>query len=119
MPRPHVRDRAAILDALRRDGAVYWPISELPADYEAWRRDLRRAARAKDLRISVRRVKWHFWVEHVDHEVTDDERDAAADVMGALLQGGQLSFEDAVKARARRRLLLIRGDVQDGPEQRD
>lgn len=114
--RPHLRDYAAVVDALRRDGAVYWPLEDLPADYTGWRRQVRKAARAADLRVSIRRGERHFWVEHVDHEQTEDERWAVADVMDAVLRGGPLSFEDALKARARQRMRLITDVVEDGRE---
>lgn len=105
--RPHVRDFAAVVDALRRDGAVYWPFDEMPADFADWRRSARRAARAAGLRVSIRRGERHFWIEHVDHEQTEDERWAVADVMDAVLRGQTLSFEDAVRARARQRIRLV------------
>lgn len=110
--RPRVRDFAAIVDALRRDGAVYWPFEQLPADFAGWRRSAWRAARAADLRVSIRRGERHFWIEHVDHEQTEDARWAVADVMDAVLRGETVSFEDAVKARARQRIRLVHGGAE-------
>jgi hypothetical protein len=107
MRRPLVTDTAGIIGALRREGCIVWPLSQLPADFVGWRRELRRAARAADLRISVRRGERYFMVEHLEHELTEDEQLAMTDVVDAALRGKSLPFETALKARGRQRLRMV------------
>lgn len=106
-PQPPIRDVAAIISALRRDGAAYWPLGELPTDFLEWRRQVRRAAKAANLRVSVRRGEQYVFVEHLDHEETEDELYAVADVLDATFRGERLSFDGAVRARARARLRVV------------
>jgi hypothetical protein len=107
MPYPLITDIAGIIGALRREGCVFWPLCELPEDFAAWRREVRQAAKAADLRISVRRGERYFLVEHLDHELTEDEQLVMTDVMDATSRGRSLSFETALKARARQRLRVV------------
>lgn len=107
MRRPLITDTAGIIGALRREGCVVWPLSQLPEDFVAWRQDVRRAAKAADLRISVRRGERYFLVEHSDHELTEDEQLAMTDVIDATLRGKSLSFETALKSRGRQRLRMV------------
>jgi hypothetical protein len=107
MPYPPITDTARIIGALRREGCILWPLSQLPEDFVGWRREVRRAAKAADLRISVRRGERYFLVEHLDHELTEDEQLAMTDVVDAALRGKSLPFEAALKARGRQRLRAV------------
>ena len=107
MRRPLITDTAEIIGALRHEGCVVWPLSQLPEDFVGWRREVRRAAKAADLRISVRRGERYFLVEHVDHELAEDEQLAMTDVMDATLSGKSLPYETALKARGRQRLRVV------------
>jgi hypothetical protein len=107
MRRPLITDTAGIIGSLRREGCVVWPLSQLPEDFVGWRREVRRAAKAADLRISVRQGERYVLVEHLEHELTEDEQLAMTDVLDATLRGKSLSFETALKARGRQRLRMV------------
>ncbi|MBN9619465.1 MAG: hypothetical protein J0H43_06995 [Actinobacteria bacterium] len=106
-PDPH--DITAIITLVRRDGSVMWPLTALPEDFLGWRRRVRAAARAADLRISVRRVNEIAFVEHVDHVVTDDQYTAFGKVIQAQVDGRELDWDDALHEAARDRLRPLPG----------
>jgi hypothetical protein len=47
------------------------------SDFAAWRRELRRSARARGLRLSVRRVEELIVISNPEHVVTEEQRAAA------------------------------------------
>ena len=59
------------------------------------------------MRISVRRGERYVLVEHLEHELTDDEQLALSDVIDATTRGESLLFESALKARGRQRLRVV------------
>jgi hypothetical protein len=106
---PPVTDVSAIVEAVRRRGSVHFRRDAIPGEFTRWRSGVRRAARAAGSRISVRRTAEFVLVESRDYEVSDEEQQAVADVMGAALSGGELSFEDALRTRRRQRLRVVEG----------
>ena len=48
-----------------------------------------------------------FFIEHVDHEQTEDDMRATGDVIGAIFSGQRISFDEARQARARQRLRVL------------
>lgn len=112
MTAPDPRDTGAVLDHVRREGSVMWPLAALPDDFLGWRRRIRAAAREATLRISVRRVGELAFIEHVDHVVTDDQNSAMSKIIGAHLDGRTISWDDAVHESARDRMNLVPGQHQ-------
>ena len=107
---PPVTDYGAIIDVVRRRGSVHYVKDVVPGEFNAWRRRVRQAARVGDLRISVTRSRDYVIVENLDYEVSDEDSLATSDVIGALLDGQDLLFEEAVRARRRQRLRVVRPD---------
>lgn len=69
---------AAIHDRVAKIGAVVvirGPVES--SDFAIWRRGLRKAARAREFRLSVRRIDELIVVSNPDHIVTDEQRAAA------------------------------------------
>jgi hypothetical protein len=57
MGQPDPLDTAGVIDALRKHGSTLWPAQAIPVvEFAGWRRRIRTAARAANLRLSVRRV---------------------------------------------------------------
>ena len=106
MPQPPITDFRAIIDALHRHGSVHYPSTAVPGEFTVWRRRLRQVARAAEVRISVTRGVDYLLIENLDYEVSDEDSHALTDVIEAHLLGGALSFDEAVRARRRRRLRL-------------
>jgi hypothetical protein len=79
----------------------------VPGEFVSWRRSLRQAAKAIDLRISVIRASGLVVVVYPDHEESEDERHAMADVIDAVYRGEKLTHEDAVRRRGRQRLTAV------------
>jgi hypothetical protein len=50
------------------------------------------------MRISVIRGVDYVLIENLDYEVSDEESRTLTDVIEALILGGDLSFDDAVRA---------------------
>ena len=102
-------DVPGVVDQLVHKGAAVFSLSAIPGDFMEWRRRVRQAARARELRVSITRSDGMFvLVDNLDYEVPDDQRNALADVIGARLAGQQVSYEDALYARRRSRLRLVR-----------
>lgn len=108
-------DLRAIIDAVRRRGSVHYPKSAVPGEFTLWRRRLRQCARSGDLRISVLRTSDFVVIENCDYEVSEDDDLALTDVIGAHLTGGELSFNDALRARRRQRMRIV--PDPDGPSE--
>ena len=100
-------DFRAIIDAVRRHGSVHFAKAAVPGEFTVWRRGLRQFARAGDLRISVLRTSDFVVIENRDYEVSVDDDLALADVIGAHLIGGELCFDDALRARRRQRMRIV------------
>jgi hypothetical protein len=103
---PAVTDYRAIIDAVRRHGAVHYPKAAVPGEFTVWRRRLRQLARVAEIRISVTRGTDYTLIENLDFQISDDDSLALTDVIEAHLVGKDLSFGDAVHARRRQRLRL-------------
>lgn len=102
-------DIPGVIDQLVRTGAAVFPLSAIPGDFVEWRRRVRQAARARELRVSITRSAEMFvLVDNLDYEVPDDHRHALADVIGARLTGQELRYDDALYARRRARLRIVR-----------
>ena len=86
---------------------MHYPKRAIPGDFLEWRRRVRRAARAGELRISVTRTADFVVVENREYEVSDDDLGATADVMAATLDGRMLTFAEALRARRRQRMRLV------------
>lgn len=104
---PHPTDIAGLIETVRHEGTVHYAKQSVPADFLQWRREVRTAARAQQLRVSITRTADFVIVENRDYEVSDDDRRASTDVIAATLAGQTLSFDDAVRARRRQRMHLI------------
>jgi len=105
MKLPDPRDTTSIVTALREHGSVLWPADAITGDFIEWRRRIRSAARAADLRISVRRVNGLVLIEHLDHVVTEDQITAFGKVIASSLPGEQpITYEQAMHQAARERL---------------
>lgn len=107
MSEPHPTDIGGVVDAVRRTDSVHFLLDRVPGDFESWRRALRRRARAEQLRVSIRRVSQFVIIENLDHEVSADDMDALADVIGGRIEGRDVEFDEALHARRRARLRLI------------
>jgi hypothetical protein len=79
----------------------------VPGDFEGWRRALRLKAPAEALRVSIRRIARFVLVENLDYAVPAADMQALGDVVGARLDGRDVRFEDALKARRRARIRLV------------
>lgn len=103
----------AVVDVLRRDGAVVVSTVEV-GDVEEWRRAVRRACRAAGLRIRTGVSKsGRAWVEHVDHVVTEAEMQAVARTVDNALGGGpKRPFHELVREERRKQLTVV-SDVTD------
>ena len=108
--RPPVHDTVGIVDEVRRHGSVHYPIESVPGDFILWRRKIREEAKRTGMRVSVIRSSGLVLVHNPDHEETDEEMQASADVMGGLLTGEHVTYEEALRKRARQRLRLVRND---------
>jgi hypothetical protein len=104
---PPVSDYRAIIDAVRRHGSVHYLKVAVPAEFTVWRRRVRQVARIANLRISVTRSRDFVIIENLDFEFSDEDTLATHDVIDAHLNGQDLSFEDAVRARRRQRLRVV------------
>jgi hypothetical protein len=104
---PPVTDFHAIIDAVRRCGSVHYLKDVVPGEFTVWRRRVRQFARVADLRISVTRSRDYVIVENLDFEVSEEDKRAVVDVIGAVLDGRDLSFDDAVRARGWQRLRVV------------
>jgi hypothetical protein len=104
---PPVTDYCAIIDAVRRHGSVYYPRTLVPGEFTVWRRRLRQVARLAEVRISVTRSIEYVVVENPDFEISDEDTLATNDVIDAHLDGRNLSFDDAARARRRQRLRVV------------
>ena len=113
MDAPYPADIRGVVDVVRRTGSAHYPLPMIPGEFEDWRRRVRRAARADDLRVSVRRTAGFVVVENLGYEVAADHLGAVADVVGALTEGRELAFDDALHARRRERLRLVRDPAPD------
>ena len=102
--RPPVTDYRGIVDFVRSCGSVHYANTAVPGDFAVWRRQVRRAARAGDLVVSVIRTNDFVVIESRDYQVGADEDLATADVIDAALAGRSLSFVDALHARRRQRI---------------
>ena len=114
---PPVSDYRAIIDAVRRHGSVHYLKVAVPAEFTVWRRRVRQVARIANLRISVTRSRDFVIIENLDFEFSDEDTLATHDVIEAHLNGQNLSFDDAVRARGRQRLRIVPtpGQEDDGP----
>jgi hypothetical protein len=110
---PNPSNIRGVVDVVRRSGSALYPLPMIPGEFEDWRRRVRRAARADDLRVSIRRTAGFVVVENLDYEVPADHLGAVADVTGAWTEGRELSFDDALHARRRQRLRLVRDPASD------
>lgn len=107
MHAPHPADVGGLVDAVRRAGSVHLPLDQVPGRFEDWRRAVRRKARAEGMRVSIRRVAQFVLVENLDYEVPADDMQALGDVIGARIEGSDVRFDEAVKARRRARMRLV------------
>ena len=107
MSTPDPRNIAAVIASVRRDGSSMWSLAALPEDFISWRRQIRAAAREANLRISVRRVNGIAFVEHLDHEVSDDQYSAFGKVVEAGIEGREITWDQALHQASRERLTAI------------
>jgi hypothetical protein len=105
--RPKPANIAGLIEAVRSEGSVHYPRQTVAGDFLDWRRQVRKAARARGLRISVTRRADFVVVENTDYEVSDDDARATADVLEATLAGRTRSFDDALRARRQQRMRLV------------
>ena len=108
--RPDPLDTAGVIDALRKHGSTLWPAEAIPVEFTDWRRRTRAAARAANLRISVRRVSGMVFVEHLDHIVTEDQINAFGNIIAAHADGATLTWDQARRQAARQRLKPVPRD---------
>lgn len=117
MKLPDPRDTTSIVAALRQHGSVLWPADAITGDFLEWRRRIRSAARAADLRISVRRVHGLVLIDHVDHVVTEDQITAFGKVVASSMPGEQpITYEQAMHQAARERLKPVPRDDIPSPQ---
>ncbi|HEU5006819.1 MAG TPA: hypothetical protein VFT67_07600 [Jatrophihabitantaceae bacterium] len=109
MREPHPTDIAGLVDVVRRAGSVHFLLDRVPGDFDSWRRVVRRQARAEQLRVSIRRVAEFVTIENLDYEVSADDMDALADVIGGRIECRDVGFDEALHARRRARLRLVTG----------
>lgn len=109
MREPHPTDIDRVVDVVRRTGSVHFLLDRVPGDFDSWRRAVRRQARAEQLRVSIRRVAEFVIIENLDYEVSADDMDALADVIGGRIEGRDVGFDEALHARRRARLRLVTG----------
>jgi len=110
---PPVTGYRAIIDAVRRRGSVHYLKEAMPGEFAVWRRRVRQFARVADLKVSVTRSRDYVIVADVNFEVSDEASLAISDVIEAHLDGRDLLFDDAVRARRRQRLRVV---PPPGPE---
>lgn len=111
MTSPDPQDVAAVIARVRSDGSVMWSSGAMPGDFLAWRRRVRSAARQAGLRISVRRLNEIVFVEHLDHVVTDDQHSALTKVVGAQIEGQQITWHEALHQAGRDRIRAVPDEI--------
>jgi hypothetical protein len=104
-------DFGAIVDAVRTTGALHYSRSSVPTEFVAWRRRLRQAAQVAGLSIRVVRTTDYVVVESRDYEISEDEEGATADVIGGFMVGHRVTYDDALYARRRQRMSVVRPTV--------
>lgn len=114
MAQPSVHDLQAVVDFVRHRGSAHYPLESIPGEFKEWRSRLRRLARASNVRISIRRTSEYVLIDNPEYEPSSDEFYAVADVLQAVSDGVQLSYEDAVHARARQRIRLFTDPADAG-----
>ena len=100
-------DPRAVVDFVRARGSVAFPSASLPPDFLDWRRNLRRAAKQIDMRISVLQRADVVWVLNPDYEPSDAEMAAIMDVVGSLVEPETVDFETALHRQHRNRLRVV------------
>ena len=100
---------AQLLDRVAAIGALVVVREAVESkDFATWRRELRRNARARGLRISVLQADGFLVVHNPDHVVTEPQRQAAFAAMNASLTALPVPVPETVD-RSRRRTLRIVG----------
>lgn len=106
-----MNDILRIVEHITTGGSAEYPVAALPDGLKAWRRRLRAEARRVGIRVSVRSLAADLvTVFDPDYEPARDEWRAIADVLAADLAGRQLTYDDALHARRRARLHVVRGE---------
>jgi hypothetical protein len=108
-PRP--QNPTAVVAFVRTQGSIRFDISSVPADFVAWRRELRQEAKKLDIRLSVMRQVGSVWVLNPDYEPSQDVMRAAMEVLGSVLTDQTVDFDDAVQRQRRSRMRLVQDDA--------
>jgi hypothetical protein len=104
-----VGDVIGIIDCIRTGASVEYPVAALPDGLLEWRRRVQAGASRAGVKVAFRTFGTDMvTVFDPDYEPSADELAAIADVMAADVDGHLLSYEDALHARRRARLRVVR-----------
>jgi hypothetical protein len=104
---PSIGDTISIVDVVRRRGSVHYPVELVPGDFVRWRRKIRLEAKRTGMKVSVIRSSGLVLVYNPDHEQTDDQIHASADVMQGEFTDAPVTYDEALRKRARKRLRVV------------